>query len=304
MDRILLATDFSPHANGALAHAIRFADAFEAELHLLNVLVPYGPSSPLLEEFPGEPEARAALDRVNAGTSHVVRAVARGIAAAPTILDYADEHEIDLIVMGSHGRRGVRRFLLGSVTEEVLRSGRWPVLTVHQAAKDGLPRPEYGHILAPVDFSAHTEPQVEMAAALARRFGATLELVHVVDPPIVPELYMPIAPLVVDVKRATDQAMRRLGELAEPLKEELTVGSEVLVGGSVREIMHRAKKRADLIVMPTHGYQGLDRILMGSVAEGVLRRATCPVLVLKPEEAEASREEKSEEAREEASVTT
>ena len=213
--------------------------------------------------------------------SSVVRSVVRGIAAAPTILEYADEHDVDLIVMGSHGRRGVRRLLLGSVTEEVLRAGRWPVLTVHR--EDAERVQAYEEILVPVDFSSRTPPQLEMAADLARRFGAALDVVHVVDPPVVPELYMPIAPLVVDVKRATDDALARIEELVAPLREELDVRSEVLVGGSVHEIMDRADRGTDLIVLPTHGYSGLDRVLMGSVAEGILRRAKCPVLVLKPE---------------------
>lgn len=279
MKRILLATDFSAHARAALAHAVRFAEAHDAELHMLNVIVPYGPSSPLVEEFPGEDEARGALEGIDVGAARVVRAVARGIAAAPTIMDYADEHDIDLIVMGSHGRRGVRRLLLGSVTEEVLRAGKWPVLTVHR--EDATDHPEYHKILVPVDFSNRTAAQLEVAADLARRFDASLELVHVVDPPIVPELYMPIAPLVVDVKQATDEAITRIEELAAPLRETVEVRGEVLVGSSVHEIMGWAKQGIDLIVMPTHGYSGLDRMLMGSVAEGILRRSECPVLVLK-----------------------
>ena len=126
MKRILLATDFSPYAQAGLAHAVRFAEALDAELHLLNIQVPYGPTSPLLEEFPGDADARKELQDIEGGTARVIRVVARGIAAAPAILEYAEEHDIDMIVMGSHGRRGVRRLLLGSVTEEVARRVRGP----------------------------------------------------------------------------------------------------------------------------------------------------------------------------------
>lgn len=281
MNRILLATDFSPHADAALPHARRFAAAFGAELHVLNVVVPYGPSSPLLEEYPGEGNARSAMESLSAEGVSVHRAVIRGIAAAPSILQYADDQDVDLIVMGSHGRRGVRRMLLGSVTEEVLRAGRWPVLTVH-TDRHGEPRPaEYGRILAPVDFSKHTPVQLDMVRTLADRFSSAIDLVHVVDPPVVPELYMPIAPLVIDVEEATRTAIDKLAELAASLGDGHDVRTDVLVGGAVHEIEKWARDHADLIVMPTHGYSGLDRILMGSIAEGVIRRSECPVLVLK-----------------------
>lgn len=281
MKRILIPTDFSPHAEAAMAHAVGLAQAYDAELHLLNVQVPYGPTSPLLDEFPGESEARDALDALEVGTVAVKREMRRAIAVAPAVLEYADDNEIDLIVMGSHGRRGVSRLLLGSVTEEVIRAGRWPVLTVHEDAAE---RGDYDKILVPVDFSSRTASQVETATDIARRFGAALDVVHVIDPPTVPDLYMPIGPLAVDLPGTTARALEQMEELTQPLEAELTVTKDVLVGRAVHEIVERAEKGADLVVMPTHGYSGLDRVLIGSVAEGVLRRVQCPVLVLKPDE--------------------
>ncbi|MDX1578497.1 MAG: universal stress protein, partial [Gemmatimonadota bacterium] len=218
------------------------------------------------------------LDREEGGRT--VRETRRGLAAAPAILEYAEEAGIDLIAMGSHGRRGLRRLLLGSVTEEVLRAGRWPVLTVHGGASERA-APGYRRILAPVDFSKHTRGQVDACVALAERFGCGIELVHVVDPPIVPELYMPLAPLVADAKKATERATAGLEDLAAPLRSGPEVATEVLIGSPASEIARRAEA-TDLIVMPTHGYSGLDRVLLGSVAEGVLRRVDCAVLVLRP----------------------
>ncbi|MCG8469432.1 MAG: universal stress protein [Gemmatimonadetes bacterium] len=282
MNRILIATDFSPHAEAALGHAVAFARAFDAELHILNVQVPYGPTSPLVDAFPEEKEAREALRSLWFDGVRLVPALERGIAAAPTIMTYADDHDVDLIVMGSHGRRGVRRLLLGSVTEEVLRGGRWPMLTVHEAETGRDDSTTYRKILLPVDFSPRTEGQLGVATDLAHRFSAEIELLHVVDPPIVPELYGPIGPLAVDLKATTGRALGRLDELADTVGDELTVSKEIVVGRSVHEIEHKAAD-ADLIVMPTHGYRGFDRIMLGSVTEGVLRRAKCPVLVLKPD---------------------
>lgn len=280
MKTILFPTDFSERADLALPHAINFA-AFEgAELHLLHVLVLYASGSPSPEEFSGETEAREALDGVHTGETRVIRALIRGVAPGPAILAYADEHDVDLIVMGSHGRRGLRRLLLGSVTEEVIRAGRGPVLTVNVDTKRGPTSPNYARILAPVDFSEHTRAGLDTAADLARRFKATLHLLHVVDVPVLPELYGPVDRPVVDLKRAVDASSESVEELAAPLREELELETDVEVGGAVQQIVRHAEQ-ADLVVIPTHGYSGLDRLLMGSVAEGVLRRASCPVLTLR-----------------------
>ena len=280
MNIILFPTDFSEQAGLALPHAINFAALEGAELHLLHVVVLHGSDAQAGDGFAGEDEARAALDGLGDAASRVVRATRRGVAAAPAILDYADENGVELIVMGSHGRRGLRRMLLGSVTEEVIRAGRWPVLTVHGDPDRGATTTNYGRIVAPVDFSSSTRLGLETAADLAHRFGAELELIHVVDVPVLPELYGPVTAPVVDVKRATDLAAEKLEELAAPLRDGLGVSTDVHVGGAVHEIL-KAAHGADLIVLPTHGYRGLDRVLMGSVAEGVLRRAKCPVLTIK-----------------------
>jgi len=280
MKVILFPTDFSDHAALALPHAINFAALEGAELHILHVVVLHGSDESDGEARSGEAQARAALDGLGHGASRVVRATRRAVAAAPAILDYADENGVDLIVMGSHGRRGLRRLLLGSVTEEVIRAGTWPVLTVRGEHDHGPTTTNYGRIVAPVDFSSSTPEGLETAADLARRFSAELELIHIVDVPILPELYGPVTTPVVDVKRATDQAAEKLEQLAGPLRADLSVSTDVHVGGAVHEIL-KAAEGADLIVLPTHGYSGLDRMLMGSVAEGVLRRATCPVLTVK-----------------------
>lgn len=282
MNRILFPTDFSPHANGALPHAINLAALEGGELHLLHVVVLHGPTSPLMEEFSGEAEARDALDGLQSGESRVVRAVRRSAAASPALLDYAEENEIDLIVMGCHGRRGFRRLLLGSVTEEVIRAGHWPVLTVRQDSGGEPGNQDFRRILAPVDFSVQSALGLEVAADFARRFSARLDLLHVIDVPVLPEFYGPVVTPVVNVKEATDRAAGRIEVMAQALRPAIGVTTDIRVGGAVHEILQAAEDGVDLIVLPTHGYSGWDRVLLGSVAEGVLRRAHCPVLTLKP----------------------
>lgn len=281
MQRILVPTDFSPHADAALSHAVRFARAFGAEVHLLNVQVPYGPTSPLIDEFPDEAEARRELMMLPTGDVEDVRSVRRGITVGPTVIEYAEDHDVDLIVMGSHGRRGVPRLLLGSVAEDVLRATTRPVLVVHAEAAGDPDSLTYDRILVPVDFSPMTDQQLRVARILARRFSARLELVHSIDPPTMPDFYMPAGTLVLDMKNVTETVDERLEALADTLRDEIEVTTHILVGRAVREIAERAA-HADLLVMPTQGLSGLDRALLGSVAEGVLRRTDCPVFAFKP----------------------
>jgi len=282
VNKVLFATDLSPISAAALPHAINFTAMKGGELHLLHAIVLHGTGSRLEELAEEEEEARVALDGMGPARTRVVRAVVRGVAAAPSIVEYADVQGVELIVMGSHGRRGVRRLLLGSVTEEVVRASECPVLVVPRTP-DGAPaRHNYARILAPIDFSIQSEAGLRVAADLARRFDAGLELIHAVDIPTLPELYGPSAGPLVDVKRATDAAMATIETLAAPLRHDVTVATSTSVGGAVHTILEAAEPDTDLIVMPTHGYSGLDRLLMGSVAEGVLRRARCPVLLIKP----------------------
>ena len=278
MKRILVPTDFSPHANAALAHAMTFAESYGSEIHILNIQVPYGPIEPLAKEYPGEAAARKKLDELDTGTAKVVRALRRGFAAGPTILDYAAENGIDLIVMGSHGYRGIPRLLLGSVAEEVLRGSVCPVLVIREATLGG---PRYERLLVPVDFSTETDRQLEVVVDLAERFDARIDLIHVLDPPTMPELYVPLGPIAMDMKTIATEAAAALEELAEPLRARYEVSTEILVGRAGKTIAAKAEG-ADLIVMPTHGHSGIDRVLLGSVTEGVLRRADCAVLALKP----------------------
>jgi nucleotide-binding universal stress UspA family protein len=282
--RILFPTDFSECAQVALPHAVRLAQLHDADLILLHVLVLHQSTAmDVVEPFPGEEEARKALEetaRQPAGT-RVSHHVARAVAAAPAILDYAEEDGADLIVIGSHGRRGIRRLLLGSVAEEVLREAACPVLIVREDAKRST-EAEVKRILVPIDFSKQTALALDYAHELASSFGASLDLLHVVEVPTYPDFYVPFS-AALETGAVRQDAQARLDALAEPLRLFHEVHTEVRVGRTSIEVTELAEDRGhDLIVLPSHGYSGLERVLLGSVAEGVLRRAPCPVLTVKP----------------------
>lgn len=142
-DEILVPTDGSPAAEAAIDHAIDLAENYDSRVHALFVVdasafasVEAG-SEMVIEAL--ENEGKEAVQRIREAADEAgveVLATVRTGTAYRSILDYIEEKEIDLVVMGTHGRRGVERFLLGSVTERVVRSADVPVMTVRKPEKD------------------------------------------------------------------------------------------------------------------------------------------------------------------------
>jgi nucleotide-binding universal stress UspA family protein len=142
-------------------------------------------------------------------------------------------------------------------------------------------------ILVPVDFSAHSERALDFATTIAARFGARVELLHVVEDPFMTgawssEVYVPNVGELLD--NVTADARRRVGELQATIaRDGVQADTAVVTGLPAHTIVeHAAKGGFDLIVMGTHGRSGLSHVFMGSVAERVLRKAPCPVLTVRP----------------------
>ncbi|MFQ5679078.1 MAG: universal stress protein [Gemmatimonadota bacterium] len=293
IDRILYPTDFSDSAAYALPRAVQFAEEHEAELHLLHAVVLHGGDEAALESHYQE-VAEAAREQLEAMARdgpaphlRLVPVVRRGISPGPVILDYAEGEEIDLIVMGSHGRRGLRRLLLGSVAAEVLRLAGIPVLTVRQP-RHAEPRPPgpIERIVIPMDFSSHSNVALEYAAELAGTFGSRLHLLHVIDRLVYPDFYLPVVFPDANLPELRRRARERLEELAAEFRRGrgagLVVETEVRVERAAHTIAEYAEEiEADLIVMASHGLRGLERVLLGSVAEGVMTHAPCSLLTVR-----------------------
>jgi universal stress protein A len=147
-------------------------------------------------------------------------------------------------------------------------------------------------ILVPTDFSAHSSDQQAWAAELARRYDASLTLVHVYQPIsyALPEGYvLPSANLLADLEvslgRALDDAKKKL-----EASSGLRVDTALMQGVPFAEIVRFAREGSyDLIVLSTHGRTGLRHVLLGSVAEKVVRKAPCPVLTVRPADHESER---------------
>lgn len=154
-------------------------------------------------------------------------------------------------------------------------------------------------ILVPVDFSAHSDSVLRYATTVADRFGATIELLHVVEDPFVSgawnsEVYVPNITKLLNQLIAT--ARQQLDELKTLVADKgIGVDTTVITGRPAQSIVdHAAAERFDLIVMGTHGRTGLSHAFLGSVAERVVRKAPCPVLTVR--DAAAATEEEASRA--------
>ena len=294
INRILFPTDFSPAAEDAFSHASHLATRYDAEIHVFNVVTPddAGQVNPMdylpLESAEESEELYLAgaedVDLPASSQSQPIRAVyhkMEGSDPAESILSYTGEHDIDLVVMGTHGRRGVERLLSGSVSEEVVRRAPCPVFTVVGRKEPG-PGPEIERILAPIDFSKHARLGAAYARELATAYGATLDLLHIVEDAVFPTVYGidPLTPVLPDVHDRAREALETLVD--EVVGDGPSVKLHVAAGHAARDIVDFAEDyAADLIVMATHGRTGLQRFLIGSVAEKVVRSAPCPVFTVK-----------------------
>lgn len=286
--RILVPTDFSAPSDAALAYARGLAGTLDATLHLFHVV-----DNTFLRAVVGDPrdQETAALKQLQDRLTDEDRVRFRALPVvepsdepADEIVSYARTHDINLIVMGTHGRSGMAHLLMGSVAEKVVRSASCPVLTLRDAPRPaGTANPDPTRILVATDFSAPSDAAIECARLLAGRFGASLCLLHVLDDAgiagsMTSEVYVGESPGL-RTARLKD-AQERLAHRVAPLhRAQIRATTDVIFGSSARTIVEYAADNGfDLIVMGTHGRKGMAHLLMGSVAEHVVRTATCPVL--------------------------
>ncbi|QSW99945.1 universal stress protein [Haloterrigena alkaliphila] len=270
-ERILVPTDGSGPANAALEFAGEIAARERLTVHVLHVIDPDADpdeAGDLLadgREWAGDTDAPV-IDEIQTGEPR------------DAILEYAAEYGVDAIVMGTRGRRGVGRLLLGSVTESVVRDADVPVLVV-RGASEVRRRYPFETILVPSDGSDHAEVALERALAIARDLDATVHVLSVVD----------VTPAGIDDR--TDLRLERLEDSAHRVVDEAVAAAEESGVDAVSAVQYGSTDQrirayvddvgADLVVMGTHGRSGLERLLLGSATERVLRTATTPVLTVR-----------------------
>ena len=297
--RILCPIDFSDFSRRALDHAAAIAKWYDAAVTMFHVcaIVPtaaYAPGSPdlpsmvLTERDRDELlEAMKRFAAVDAG-SPVQFEIGEGNAVAE-ILAKANAMRADLIVMGTHGRSGFERLVLGSVTEKVLRKAACPVLTVpRQAAGAVSAQVLFKRILCAVDFSDCSMQALNYAMSLAQEADARLTIVHAVELPTAPpDLHDTTlggpGTLEAYLAAAEGDAHERLtAAVPDTIRAYCAVEAMVARGKPYREILRVAAERdADLIVIGVHGRGAADLMFYGSTTQHVVRQASCPVLTLR-----------------------
>ena len=280
---ILLPSDGSTWAEHAFARAVFFAGHHGARLHIVHVSGRGDrPSGTALQSPPPSVSGfRARLHRAAAEAVglEVVHAEVGARSVEAGILDYATAHDIDLIVMATHGRRGLDHLVLGSVAEAVARQAPCPVLTVRPSQEHS--EVEVRHILVPIDFSPHAWLAAAHAKELAALFHAKLCLLHVLEvlPPIGLADLPPKLPSAQEQADARQALLDLSNEAGGP---EVPVDAAVVAGHPTLDVIEATREfDIDLLVMATHGRTGLERVLLGSVTERAIQQAPCPVFVVK-----------------------
>jgi len=282
-DDILVPVDGSAGASEVIDHVADIASWADADVTVLYVADSTRDSVTVIEgetvdalESEGEGIVASAVDAFAGHGLDVADDVVQG-NPAPTIVDYAEEYGHDLIVTATHGRAGLTRFLRGSVTEKVVRLAEVPVLTARLADDERLNFP-YETILIPTDGSDAATRAGRHALDLAAALGAQTHLLSIVDDAA-------LGPDVRSSLAATESEEHSRTAVSDLAAEAETRGVEseehVVVGDPGDEIRaHVDAVGADLLAMGTTGRQGVERVLLGSVAETALRTVRVPVLTL------------------------
>ncbi len=308
MDRMLVPLDGSELAEVVFTYAKELAGRLDLDIILLHV------SSPEEAEF--IPMHRAYVERA----AEIVRRQSRELQKktgirpggktikvqgelavgypAEEILRYADENAVDLIIMATHGRSGIRRWSLGSVANKILRASKVPVLLARagipaEVTYDKWPKRT---ILVPLDGSELSESVLPYVRTLAKQRGVEpvdVVLLRVCESPVTPAYYTPELTGVPlnwgrymeqDMARSKQAADKYLAGIEKQLRDAgLNVRSEVLIGKAADEITDYVNRNPfNLIVMATHGRSGLSRWVYGSVAENILLGVSSPIFLVRP----------------------
>jgi len=291
-DRIIVPVDFSEGSISAFGHGAAFAEAFGSVLELVHVVEHVGQTHPAF--WTTEPGLAGELHRQalalaetsmhqllpHLPTASGVQLQTRVLSGAlpGTLSDHAAETHAGLIVVASHGRTGLSRWLLGSVSERLLRSAPCPVLIVRGGSASDHPR--LRRVLVAVDLSEHSRHALGVAGEIARSFGAALDVLYVWAAPFYDAAEHFDAEL---FERIRQSARSELDEFVASagISPEVAVSVSIASGTPSQKISeHIQAESPDLLVLGSHGHRGFKRLMLGSVAETTVRYASCATLVV------------------------
>jgi nucleotide-binding universal stress UspA family protein len=298
LKKILVGVDFSPESDAAVKQALNIARHTGAQIVLLHVgVIPEDPSG-VPDSMAGTAAAynkvvkdqlaedrnqlEVLRERIDGQGCEVSHMVVDGFADT-ALVDAAGEVGADLIAVGTHGRTGIKRFLLGSVAERVVRLAPCSVLVARPATEAA---GGYGKILVPTDFSPTADRALDAALTLAAP-GAGIDLLHCWQlPPLAGVYYAPVKA----VDDVYEGVRKSITESVEAASQELLArhrGADAKLGfhaveeSAAHGIQQWLEDHAyELVVTGSHGRRGVRRFLLGSVAESTVRHAPCSVLVV------------------------
>jgi nucleotide-binding universal stress UspA family protein len=279
---VLVPVDFSESAQELFRFSQQFIKSMDAKMTLLYVCPTTALALIDAEKLENYGEEYLEQQRLSAGDLQD-RIQTKTVNGTPSheIARIAKRSSHDLILITTHGNTGLKHVLLGSTAERIIRHAKTPVL-VHR------PKPtknkntvcRFKKIMVPVDFSDKSKETLAYAQSFAKDFGATLDIIHIVEPPAYPEFGY--AHLAVKERAVLQAAKKQLASFldSEKVDMDLVNTHSVKTGSAHFQITEWAKKKkSDLIILSTHGNTGLKHVLLGSTAERVVQHAPCSVLV-------------------------
>ena len=290
IESILCPVDFSEFSINAYEYALSLAWHYKATLFLQHVLYPF--YSEFAAYGSNTDSYESSCQQLRADAEEKLRRFAKRYAPSgirpqcfvqdgsvtDLILALAEARAVNLIVMGTHGLRGIDRLMLGSVTERVLRRARCPVLAVRKPAHHVISSaqdPEPVHlrkIILCSDFSDHAHRASEYAVSMAKAYGAELTLLHVLED----------VPRSADLESVFEKVSKQLEEsVASDTREECTLKVMVRIGKPYQQIIQLAlEAQTDLVIMGVRGRGALDTAIFGSTTYRVIQLGSCPVLAV------------------------
>jgi len=290
--KILCATDFSDFSNHTISYGVALAKEFEAKLFVSHVidlssvaiygefqLDPVGQQNRIMED------ADAQLKELTGDQPISWEPLISVGKPADEISRVVEEKDIDLVITATRGRSGLKRIILGSVTERLMRTLTCPLLVVNSpehkfvSAADQVIKLE--KILVGCDFSPDSGQALKHALSLAQEFQAELHLTHVIEPPTQPGLHKEDKPVLEEMQQNYQDLL--IGKLKEMVPAEArnwcTPQTGLLEGQPYEEIVTYAEsKNIDMIVLGVRGHGLVKTLFLGSTTDRVVRRSPCPVL--------------------------
>jgi len=296
LKNIICTTDFSDVSNAAIPFGIALAKEFGAKLFLCHVIdlssvAMYGEGfvAPLEQETKIADYAHEDLRKLIGDHPVDWEPLIPVGHTAGEIARLAEEKNADLVVSATQGRSGLKRFVLGSVTERLMRTLPCPLLVIRGLERDYVASMDkeigFQRILVGCDFSPDSELTFQYGVSLAQEFQSEVHLAHVIEPAVYKDLLR--APM--DQTEGFEQDLRKKlnKKLAEMIPEEVhnwcTSKTIILAGHPYEELTKYAVVNdVDLIVLGVRGHGLVETLFVGSTTDRVVRKAPCPVLSVRP----------------------